>query len=78
MAAMASASDPRNVDNASAYDVSGCIQRPNTWVRASASLNNPIFPLHRGRHPNVALLVILRQRNNLVGSGKKDTKSCGS
>ena len=34
---------------------SGRIQRPYTWLHPTRSLKCPIFPLHRGRRPYMAL-----------------------
>src|SRR3974390_1891773 len=48
----------RSADYIRASSHSGCIQRPNTWLRPIVSLNCPIFPLHRGRRPYMAHLVI--------------------
>src|SRR5665648_1218096 len=48
----------RSADYIRASSHNGCIQRPNTWLHPNASLKCPIFPLHRGRRPYMALSVI--------------------
>ena len=50
----------RSADYIRASGQSGRIQRPNTWLHPNASLKCPIFPLHRGRRPYMALRVIRR------------------
>src|SRR5450759_4098439 len=45
----------RSADHIRASGQSGRIQRPNTWLHPNASLKCPIFPLHRGRRPYMAL-----------------------
>jgi hypothetical protein len=45
----------RSADYIRASGQSGRIQRPNTWLHPNASLKCPIFPLHRGRRPYMAL-----------------------
>ena len=45
----------RSADYIRASSHNGCIQRPNTWLHPNASLKCPIFPLHRGRRPYMAL-----------------------
>src|SRR3974377_413423 len=63
----------RSADYIRASSQSGCIQRPNTWLHPNVSLNCPIFPLHRGRRPYMALRVIWRRRNNSVAFGAERT-----
>src|SRR5262245_33512314 len=46
----------RSADHIRARSQSGCIQRPNTWLHPNASRKRPIFLLHRGRRPYMALL----------------------
>src|ERR1035441_7972018 len=64
----------RSADYIRASSHNGCIQRPNTWLHPNASLNCPIFPLHRGRRPYMALSGHSRHRNNLVAFGQERTK----
>ena len=45
----------RSADYIRASGHNGCINRPNTWLHPNASLKCPIFPLHRGRRPYMAL-----------------------
>jgi len=45
----------RSADHIRASGHSGRIQRPHTWLHPNVSLRCPIFPLHRGRRPYMAL-----------------------
>ena len=63
----------RSADHIRASSHSGCIQRPNTWLHPIASLRHPIFPLHRGRRPYMALRDISRHRSKWSLSGVKRT-----
>jgi len=59
----------RSADYIRASGQSGRTQRPNTWLHPNASLNCPIFPLHRGRRPYMALSVIRRVATFVVAIG---------
>src|SRR5450759_3628127 len=70
----------RSADYIRASGQSGRIQRPNTWLHPNASLRCPIFPLHRGRRPYMALSVISLRRKicpllEVVSTDRRNTLS---
>ena len=70
----------RSADYIRASSHNGCIQRPNTWLHPNASLKFPIYPLHRGRRPYMALSVISRDAKiwSLLGAQRTLDVHCGN